>query len=821
VDPTRGREARSAREADGDAGRFDRVVPLWARVAVLAAALALAGYTAFAVQELRRDAATANGGQVELRARAQVLAARVSAETSAVRAGLTAGAAALSARPDRPLDAAELALQASGGAVRGVAAVADEGLSAVAGQAASPAWEEAAAQAARSGRSSWSGQVGGRLYVVQGARSPRLVAAVDPAALLKAEPPELLALAAPDGRIVAGSDPSLTTLQAAFGLEPAQAVSAARDDRGLTAERREGGPFALAAAETSDGLLVLAARPAEAATATLPSSLVLLLIPILGGVALAAVLWRTARRAAAQRRAYAETEERFRTAVEAARCGVWEWDLHADKVWLSDLTAALLGWGSGRIASGDEVLTRIAPANREKVLAALRHAAAYGAFDVSFRAQSLDGRAAWVEARGQAIGPRGADGYSRIVGVALDVTEERSARSRAQAAESRLRAAIDSVSEAFVLWDAHGRLLICNQNFRDWFDIAPRLTAPGAPREEVTKLARAAIRRDQPAPGRDGAREVELENGRWLQISERKTAEGGSVVTCADVTVIKRQEETRRRNEEELQRIVARLEQSQEELAVLARKYEAAKTRAEAANQAKSEFLANMSHELRTPLNAINGFSEIMTAEMYGPLGDRRYREYAQDILNSGQHLLALINDILDMAKIEAGKMTLSFEAVAIEDVVDDAVRLMRNRADAAGLALKIDLPALPEIEADYRALKQVLLNLLSNAVKFTPRGGSVSIRARAFGDRVKLTVEDTGIGIARDDLARLARPFEQVEGQHAKTQQGSGLGLALTKSLVEMHEGALEIDSEPGFGTTVSVTLPVRRGRKGEAFAA
>ena len=818
----RGAAARGSERADGDAGRFGRVVPVWARIAVLAAAVALAAYTAFAVQDLRREAGGADTEQVRLRARAEVVAARVSAETAAVRAGLSAGARALSARGDRPLDAAELALEASGGASEAAAVVADQGLLAVAGRAAAPAWEEAAAEAARSGGPVWTGQVGGRPYLaVSGPARVRLVASLDLSDLVKAEPPELLAVADEGGRVLAGSDPAARTLEQAFGVRAAEAVAAAEQGRTMTSERAEGGAFALAAARTADGLLVIAARPAAPPAAALPPALLLLAVPLAGGAALALVLWRTARRAAAQRRAYAETEERFRTAVEAARCGVWEWDLRADRVWLSDLAAALLGWGSGRVASGDEVLTRIAPANREKVLAALRHAAAFGAFDVSFRAQSVDGRASWVEARGQAIGPRDQDGYSRIVGVALDVTEERSARSRAQAAEIRLRAAIDSVSEAFVLWDAHGRLLMCNQNFRDWFDVAPRLSAPGAPREEVTKLARAAIRRDQPAPGREGVREVELENGRWLQISERRTAEGGSVVTCADITAVKRQEEARRKNEEELQRIVARLEQSQEELAVLARKYEAAKTRAEAANQAKSEFLANMSHELRTPLNAINGFSEIMTAEMYGPLGDRRYREYAQDILNSGQHLLALINDILDMAKIEAGKMTLSFEPVALEDVVEDAIRLMRNRADAAGLTLRIDLPPLPEIEADYRALKQVLLNLLSNAVKFTPRGGSVSVRARALGEGVKLTVEDTGIGIARDDLARLARPFEQVEGQHAKTQQGSGLGLALTKSLVEMHEGTLEIDSEPGFGTTVAVTLPLRRGRKGEAFAA
>jgi two-component system cell cycle sensor histidine kinase PleC len=288
-----------------------------------------------------------------------------------------------------------------------------------------------------------------------------------------------------------------------------------------------------------------------------------------------------------------------------------------------------------------------------------------------------------------------------------------------------------------------------------------------------------AVARSQPGP--DGLTEVELRDGRWIQIAERRTAEGGLVMCAADVTAIKQQQEARRRNEEALQGMVRRLEGSQLELEDLARRYETEKVRAEGANKAKSEFLANMSHELRTPLNAINGFSEIMVGEMFGPLGDRRYKGYATDILNSGQHLLALINDILDMSKIEAGKMNLRMEPVALDEVVEDSVRLVRDRVEAAGLTLAVDLPALPEVEADFRALKQVMLNLLSNALKFTPRGGGITVAAERQSDRLRISVADNGIGISEEDLARLARPFEQAESQLVKTQQGSGLGLALT----------------------------------------
>ncbi|RZJ44819.1 MAG: HAMP domain-containing histidine kinase, partial [Brevundimonas sp.] len=268
---------------------------------------------------------------------------------------------------------------------------------------------------------------------------------------------------------------------------------------------------------------------------------------------------------------------------------------------------------------------------------------------------------------------------------------------------------------------------------------------------------------------------------------------------------------------------IAELEDREEKLSLLARKYEVAMTRAEAANQAKSEFLANMSHELRTPLNAINGFSEIMANELFGPLGDAKYKGYAGDILKSGQHLLSLINDILDMAKIEAGKLTLHYEQVSLKEVVDDAARLMRGKIEEAGLKLAVDAAPLPDIDADHRGLKQVVLNLISNAVKFTPEGGDIVVSlSRLDDERVRVAVTDTGIGIAPEDLARLARPFEQVEGQHSKTTQGTGLGLALTKSLIELHGGALLMESRPGQGTTVSFDLPIHRpGAQAHARAA
>ncbi len=231
------------------------------------------------------------------------------------------------------------------------------------------------------------------------------------------------------------------------------------------------------------------------------------------------------------------------------------------------------------------------------------------------------------------------------------------------------------------------------------------------------------------------------------------------------------------------------------------------------ASRSKTEFLANMSHELRTPLNAVIGFSDILIGQIFGPLGDQRYRDYACDIRDSGQHLLNLINDVLDVSKVEFGKVELLEETVDVMGVVEACIRLMRERAETAGIRLQHELPrSLPQIQADSRRLKQILLNLLSNAVKFTPPGGRVMIRASEGADGLRLIVEDSGIGIAANDLEKALRPFGQIDSRLARKYQGTGLGLPLARSMTELHGGKLVLESAPGRGTTATVWLPASR---------
>ena len=532
------------------------------------------------------------------------------------------------------------------------------------------------------------------------------------------------------------------------------------------------------------------------------------------GLAVIALVLLVERRQQGISKAWAASEQRFRGAVEAARCGVWEWDTEAEIITVSDFMAGLLGLEEGGSLPVNTVLAQIHHSYHAAVLHALQQAQMFGTFEVSFPVPDAKGRARWIDARGQARGERGDQGFTSVLGIALDTTEARRSKSQAQAAEMRLRDGIESVSDAFVLFDKGGRLILSNQAFQDTFDFGEGVLRRGAFKQDLNQIAALAIKSDQPATsGRAGAREIELNDGRWLQLIERQTSDGGSVVTAADITAIKNKEAERQRATYALHTTITELEDREDKLRLLARKYEVAMTRAEAANQAKSEFLANMSHELRTPLNAINGFSEIMFNEMFGALGHVKYKGYAADILKSGQHLLSLINDILDMAKIEAGKVTLHYERVSLKEVATDAALLMRGKIEESGLKLIIDAPDLPTIEADQRGLKQVMLNLISNAVKFTPEGGDIVVALSQLDDeRLRVAVTDNGIGIAAKDLARLAKPFEQVEGQHSKTTQGTGLGLALTKSLIELHGGKLMMESEPGRGTTVSFDIPIKR---------
>jgi two-component system cell cycle sensor histidine kinase PleC len=520
---------------------------------------------------------------------------------------------------------------------------------------------------------------------------------------------------------------------------------------------------------------------------------------------------------------------RIDTALNRGRCGLWDWDLSRGRIFWSQSMFEILGLTSrSDLLAFGEVSALIRPGDIDLFrIADDLVAGRIAAIDRDFRMRHADGHWVWLRVRCEVSRTR--DGAAHLIGIAVDITEQKSLVEKSAEADLRLRDAIESIPEAFVLWDADNRLVLCNSHFQRLHRLPDTAVSAGTAYETIAGVGAMPRVRLRPldAAAPEGARtfEAQLDDGSWLNISERRTKDGGYVSVGTDISQLKRHEQQLIDNDlrlratvADLQRTQATLERQALELADLARKYAAEKTRAEEANQAKSKFLANMSHELRTPLNAIIGFSEVMGSGLFGALGSERYQEYCNDILCSGQYLLEVINDILDMSKIEAGRMQFDPVPLDLSDALAESLRVVSGRADAKGLTLDASLCDHVPLIADRRATKQIIVNLLSNAVKFTPDGGRVVVRNRVCGGAVTMTIADTGIGIERASLARLCRPFEQVESQLTKTYHGSGLGLSIACALVELHGGHMRIRSKPGAGTVVRVVLP--RGHGAGRFA-
>jgi two-component system, cell cycle sensor histidine kinase PleC len=526
---------------------------------------------------------------------------------------------------------------------------------------------------------------------------------------------------------------------------------------------------------------------------------------------------------------------RIDTALNRGRCGLWDWDLSRGRIFWSQSMFTMLGLDSrsdlltfgevnALVKSDDIDLFAIAD---QLIGGEIHH------IDQTFRMQHTDGHWIWLRVRCE-LSQGASDAGLHLIGIAVDITEQKSLAEKTVEADLRLRDAIETIPEAFVLWDASNRLVLCNSHFQRLHKLPDSAVIPGTSYEtviEVGRMPEVRTRLQESGAQAAGGRtfEAQLDDGSWRHISERRTKDGGYVSVGTDITRIKEHEQKLVENDLRLRATVNDLRRSQSalerqaiELADLAEKYSQEKIRAEEANQTKSKFLANMSHELRTPLNAIIGFSEIMESGMFGALGSEKYREYCRDILTSGHYLLEVINDILDMSKIEAGRMKLDMEPLDLSKTLAESLRVVSGRAQDKQLLLDTDIENTIAVIADRRATKQILVNLLSNAVKFTPEGGKVVVRSQLLKDKIVLLIADTGIGIAQQSLKRLGRPFEQVESQLTKSYHGSGLGLAIARSLTQLHGGTMKLRSRLGVGTVVRIALPRDpRNRKASLSAA
>ena len=576
------------------------------------------------------------------------------------------------------------------------------------------------------------------------------------------------------------------------------------------------------AATTASYVALMEPLDSVLATWVARTQAIVTLIVTLGGVvaALGAAFYFQAARARQADRICSSMTARIDSALTEARSGLWEWDIARGRFFWSDSMFRLIGYEpTGALLSFGEVNSLVNKQDGDLFLIADRMLSdGRASMEHDFRMRHASGAWVWLRARLQMS--READAaYPRLIGVVIDVTEQKKYEEQSRQSDERLEDAIDSISESFVLCDDQDRLILCNGKFRTIYGLAEgadlagqdyRALVCGHETEAVCGFVRGRPARDY---------ETQLPDGRWLQVSERRTLDGGLVAVGTDITIHKDQESRLMESERQLIATVTDLRHSQRDLQVkrdeltdLADNYRRQRIAAEEASRAKTEFLANMSHELRTPLNAIIGFSEIMEHRLFGCLGSDKYEEYVSHIRKSGSGLLAIIDDILEMSRIETGKVALERETVTIEAIIDAAVAQVRPDAGQKTISLHVTNSSHGLLDCDPRALRHALVQFLRNAIKFTPTGGQAAMRVRNTADGVNIFIEDTGVGIPREQLHRFGMPFEVIDGKLDNGNKGSGLGAAIARSLVELHGGSVRVRSLVGTGTMVMVHLPIKR---------
>jgi two-component system, cell cycle sensor histidine kinase PleC len=547
-------------------------------------------------------------------------------------------------------------------------------------------------------------------------------------------------------------------------------------------------------------------------------SAVLVIFMVVVLIALAVAYFWQASRAREANELCERMQARVDTALTRGRCGLWDWDLARGRIYWSDSMYELLGMApEGQFLSFGDVNTLVHPQDGDlSTMAEMLAGEKIDSVDHAFRMQNAKGEWIWLRARAELV-QEIATGSLHLVGIAVDITEQKALAERTATADLRLRDAIESVSEAFVLWDSGNRLVMCNSKFQKFHHLPQDAIVAGTPYVEV--MARGAppvIQTKIPLGERPVAAartyEARLGDGRWLQINERRTKDGGYVSVGTDITALKRHEEQLMDSERRLMATVADLRKSRQILERQAEQLFILADRAGSASRAKSEFLANMSHELRTPLNAIINFAEMMHNETFGTLGSPAYADYCRDIMSSGRYLLRVISDVLEMSQLESGRVQIQTENFQIDSAICVAVKSIESIAAEKSIDVHAELLRDTEIQADRSAIEKILTILLRNAVKFTPNDGRVSVRTRIVQGALNIYVKDTGIGIPAAKLARLGQPFEQLGGTLDNGMKGSGLGLAIARSLVDLHGGSMRIRSAVGNGTIVLVHLPQRR---------
>ena len=492
-----------------------------------------------------------------------------------------------------------------------------------------------------------------------------------------------------------------------------------------------------------------------------------------------------------------KSEERYDFALRAIREGVYDWDVVAGTVYYSDRVRAVLGFTPEELGTPQDWLDRVHPDDMERYREA--HRAHFKGqtdrYECDYRYRAKDG--SWRWARTHGIAQRDVSGRAvRMIGSTGDITRLKQAEEALRQSEERYAIVTKVATEGMYEWTIADGSLFVSEHTKAFFPAGVPHTAAAW---------NSLIHPEDYSGYHDALRDHFKGLTARLEHEYRIASAGGEYRWVIDRGIAIRDAAGHA-----VKLVGAVTDVTSRKLAEQALRE--AREQAEAASREKSQFLANMSHELRTPLNAIIGFSEVLKDGLFGELNDKQ-SEYVNDILESGQHLLSLINDVLDLSKIEAGRMELELSEFPLAAAIERALSLVKERAQRHGVRLVTDIaPAVGVVRADERKIKQMLLNLLSNAVKFSPEGASVTVKAQANGAGVEIQVRDTGVGISLEDQQVLFQEFRQVGTDSKRKAEGTGLGLALTKRFVELHGGEISLASSPGKGSTFTVTLPIRK---------
>jgi PAS domain S-box-containing protein len=491
-----------------------------------------------------------------------------------------------------------------------------------------------------------------------------------------------------------------------------------------------------------------------------------------------------------------ESEEKFRGAFDNAGIGIFIRSADGKGREYNRALCDMLGYSAEELRSMR--MREIAHPDDDPESTSIRYVS-FGDLDtqtIERRFIRKDGKVIWCNISYKSVYDRNGRPLSTI-GMLQEITERKLAEQRAAEKSQLLEATFRNMVQGIAVFDRTHTLIAFNPQYAQILDLPPDFLRIGMDRRDIIRYraqhgdyggatTEVKIEERLAASFQRESSERTLPSGRAYSYERTPMPGGGYIATVTDITERTRAEKVIRD----------------------------AKEKAELANRAKSEFLANMSHELRTPLNAIIGFSEVMMQQTFDPTKSDRYLEFVENINTSGQHLLSLINDILDLSKIEAGKEELNEEVFEPVSVIRSCLNMVKGQSISQELRFAEEFAGgVPRLRADKRLVRQILLNLLSNAVKFTPKGGKITVRAWSEPDRGHvLQVIDTGIGVARKDIPNIFKPFAQIDSKLNRRHQGTGLGLALVKNLVELHGGSLEFESEPGAGSTVTVRFPKSR---------